>query len=208
VAKRILIAALLTPVLFLTGLGAATAKDAITRLRLCGASGCVTVRDMTTLQILMTYIGSWAAEPPAAAPYLTFAPIPTRQWPSSYPRYVYVPSANVIRIHYPSSASRWSGIGNAAPLLHQLTAGIRAYPTPSAWRVVTVTPRATADIAGAQADFATAFQTTRDVQHRRRSRAGIWACTLMTHLLCRLPESPTERAHRIGKPCSGNAKKP
>jgi hypothetical protein len=163
VAKRILIAALLTPPLLLIGLGSATAKEAITRLRLCGASDCVTVQDMTTLQILMTYIGASPAKPPspAAAPYFTFAPRPTRQWPSSYPRYVYVPSAKLVRIHYPPSASRWSSVGDAAPLLHRLTAGIRAYPPPSGWHAVTVTARATAHIAGPQIDLATGFQTTR-----------------------------------------------
>jgi hypothetical protein len=160
VAKRILIAALLTPVLFLTGLGAATAKDAITRLRLCGVAGCVTVRDMTTLQILMTYIGSSTAKPPSPAPYFTFAAIPTRQWPSSYPRYVYVPSEKVVRIHYPPSPSRWSTVGEAAPLLKQLTAHMRAYATPSAWHAIAVTARGTSRIAERR-HLATASQTTR-----------------------------------------------
>ncbi len=142
-AKRILIAVLLAPVLLLTGLGAATAKDTITRLRLCGASGCVTARDMTTLQILMTYIGASTAQPPSPAPYFTFAPIPTRQWPSSYPRYVYVPSATLVRIRYPPNLARWATVGDAAPVLQQLTAGMPAYATPPAWRAVAITPQAT-----------------------------------------------------------------
>ncbi len=145
-AKRILIAVLLVPVLSLTGLGPATAKDAITRLRLCGASTCITVLDMTTLQILMTYIVPSTARHPAPAPYFTFAPIPTRQWPSSYPRYVYVPSAKLVRIRYPPSRATWGTVGDAAPMLQHLTAGMRAYVTPSAWQAVTVTARATSSI--------------------------------------------------------------
>lgn len=89
------------------GLATATAKDAITRLRLCGASGCVTVRDMTALQILMTYIVPSTPQPPTPARYFTFAPVPTRQWPISYPRYVYVPTAKLVRIRYPPSPATW-----------------------------------------------------------------------------------------------------
>jgi hypothetical protein len=46
------------------GLQLAAAKNAIDKLRLCGASGCVVVRDMTTLQILMTYITPATAQRP------------------------------------------------------------------------------------------------------------------------------------------------
>jgi hypothetical protein len=155
-AKRILIGVLLAPMLLLTGLGAASAKDAITRLRLCGASGCVTVRDMTTLQILMTYIGAATAQPPSPAPYFTFAPIPTREWPSSYPRYVYMPTATLVRIRYPPSPAAWATVGEAAPVLQQLTAGMRAYATPSAWRAVAVTPQATSQTLLPQTGFTTA----------------------------------------------------
>jgi hypothetical protein len=144
VVRRIVIGVFLAPVLLLTGFGSATAKDAITRLRLCGASGCVTVRDITTLQILMTYIVPSRAQPPSLAPYYTFAPIPTRQWPSSYPRYLYVPSAQLVRIRYPPSPATWGTVGDAAPLLQHLTAGIRAYATPSTWQSVAVSARATA----------------------------------------------------------------
>jgi hypothetical protein len=142
VVKRILIGVLLAPMLLLAGLGGASAKDAITRLRLCGASGCVTVRDMTTLQILMTYIGAATAQSPSPAPYFTFAPIPTRQWPTSYPRYVYVPRATLVRVRYPPSPATWATVGEAAPVLQQLTAGMRAYAAPSAWHAVAVTPQA------------------------------------------------------------------
>jgi hypothetical protein len=142
-AKRLLIAVLTAAVVLLVGLGAATAKDAITRIRLCGASGCVTVRDMTTLQILMTYIVPSTAQPPAPAPYFTFAPVRTRQWPISYPRYVYVPTANLVRIRYPPSPASWGNVGDAAQVLEHLTAGMRPYAARSAWHTVAVTSRAT-----------------------------------------------------------------
>jgi hypothetical protein len=156
VVRRIVIGVLLAPVLLLTGFGSAIAKDAITRLRLCGASGCVTVRDMTTLQILMTYIIPATAQPPSLAPYYTFAPIPTRQWPSSYPRYLYVPSAQLVRIRYTPSPATWGIVGDAAQLLHHLTAGIHPYPTPSTWRSVAVSPRATSQTLPPQSGLATA----------------------------------------------------
>jgi hypothetical protein len=144
VAKRIPIGVLMAAVVVLAGLGAATAKDAITRLRLCGASGCVTVRDVTTLQILMTYIVPSTAQPPAPAPYFTFAPVRTRQWPISYPRYVYVPTAKLARIRYPPSPAIWGTVGEAAQVLEHLTTGMRPYTAPGAWRTVAVTSRATA----------------------------------------------------------------
>lgn len=155
VARRIVIGVLLAPMVLVTGFGAATAKDALTRLRLCGASRCVTVRDMTTLQILMTYIVPSTAQPPSPAPYYTFAPTPTRQWPSSYPRYVYVPAAQLVRIRYPPSPATWGTVGEAAPLLQHLTAGRRPHATPSSWRSVAVSPRATAQTVVPQTDLAT-----------------------------------------------------
>jgi hypothetical protein len=140
----------------LIGLGAASVTDAITRLRLCGASGCVTVRDITTLQILMTYIGASTAQPPSPAPSFTFAPIPRRDRPSSYPRYVYVPSATLVGIRYPPTPATWATVGDAAPVLQQLTAGMRAYAAPNAWRAVAVTPQATSMKLLPQTGFATA----------------------------------------------------
>jgi hypothetical protein len=129
--------------LLLTGLGAASAKEAITRLRLCGASDCVTVRDMTTLQILMTYIGASPGRRPSLAPYFTFAPIPTRQWPSSYPRYLYVPSVKVVRVQNPPTRPTWESVGGAAQLLQHLTAHMRPYTTPGGWDSVRITAQAT-----------------------------------------------------------------
>ena len=146
VAKRILIGILLGAGVLFCGLGAATAKDEITRLRLCSASGCVIVRDMTTLRILMTYIAPSTAHPPARAHYFTFAPVPTREWPTSYPRYVYVPTAKLVRISYPPSPATWGTVGEAAQVLEHLTARMRAYAAPIAWRTVAVTPRATAHV--------------------------------------------------------------
>jgi hypothetical protein len=114
VVQRTSIVVLLAAVVLLFGLGDAAAKDSISRLRLCGASGCVTVRDMTTLQILMTYIVPSTAQAPVHAPYFTFAPMPTRQWPITYPRYVYVPSAKLVRIRYPPSVATWGTVGDRA----------------------------------------------------------------------------------------------
>jgi hypothetical protein len=106
----------------------------------------VTVRDITTLQILMTYIGASTAPRPSPSLYFTFAPTPTRQWPSSYLRYVYVPSAQVVRIRYPPAGASWASVGDAAPVLDRLTEGMRAYATPRTWRTVAVTSRAASRI--------------------------------------------------------------
>jgi hypothetical protein len=145
VTKALAIAAAFTTLLLATGLAAA--KDAIDRLRLCGASECVTVRHMTTLQILMTYIGAGDAARPAPAPYFTFAAVRTAEWPSSYPRYLYVPSKATVRITYPAGVTRWATVGDAAQVLRRLTAGIRPYARPRTWRSVTVTRSATARVA-------------------------------------------------------------
>jgi hypothetical protein len=126
----------------LIGLSPASAKDAIDKLRLCGASGCIVVRNMTRLQILMTYITPGTSRQPALAAYFTFAPVPTRSWPSSYPRYVYVPSVKVVRINYPPGTTTWGKVGEAAPVLRRLTRGLRPYLPPRSWSAVNVTARA------------------------------------------------------------------
>jgi hypothetical protein len=149
VAKAVVIA--LSFATLLLAVGHAGAKDAIDRLRLCGASGCVTVRDMTTLQILMTYIGAADAARPSPAPYFTFAAVRTAEWPTSYPRYLYVPSRATVRITYPAGVTRWATVGDGAQVLRRLTTGIRPYASPRTWRSVAVTHSATARIAATPA---------------------------------------------------------
>jgi hypothetical protein len=99
----------------------AQAKDVITRLEVCGTSQCRTIADLTTLEIFMTEIGDESVAAPARAPFYTMRPEKTRDWLSTWPRYVYVPSSSSVRVTMGNGDRYWDRVGLSADLLERAT---------------------------------------------------------------------------------------
>jgi hypothetical protein len=68
------------------------AKEEITRLQICGVSQCTRIADPAALGALLTDIGDGSSAPPPRAPFYTMRPEKTREWPATWPHYVYVPA--------------------------------------------------------------------------------------------------------------------
>jgi hypothetical protein len=119
----------------LTLVPSAQAKEAITRLRICGASQCTTIAGLTKLEILMTDIGDESVAPPHRAPFYTMRPEKTREWPATWPHYVYVPSSNAVQVTMGNGDRYWDSIAFelSAPLLREATRDLKPNPTPEAW---------------------------------------------------------------------------
>lgn len=132
--KRIALALLLT-MFGLPLVPSAQAKEAITRLKVCGASHCTTIADLTTLEILMTEIGDESVAPPARARFYSMRPEKTGEWRTTWPHYLYVPSSNAVRVTMGNGDRYWDRVG---PLLKKVTRDLKPNPTPEAWSAADV----------------------------------------------------------------------
>ena len=134
------VAALGLIILGLTLASGAQAKEAITRLQICGASHCTTITDPNVLGAVMTDIGDSSMAPPDRAPFYTMHPEKTRKWPSTWPHYVYVPSSDSVRVTTGYGDRYWDPLelDLAAPLLKKATRELKPNPTPEAWSAVGV----------------------------------------------------------------------
>jgi len=116
----------------------AQAKEAITRLQICGASHCATITGARTLEVLMTEIGDESITPPARAPFYTMRPAKTREWPSTWPHYVYVPSSNTVWVTMDNGERYWDRLAFGDSLLRKATRDLKPNPAPKQWSAARV----------------------------------------------------------------------
>jgi hypothetical protein len=106
----------------------ASAKEEITDLRVCGASECRIVTDATAVRLFMLAIINRAQgrhAPPPTSPYYTIRPERTKQWPWTWPRYVYVPSTRMVRLQRDNrAAAEWGWLGRRDPAARRLIRGL------------------------------------------------------------------------------------
>ena len=121
---------LLVLIAFVLPLGA-SAKGEITQLRVCGASGCRVVTDKTAVHAFTVAIinGAPSRDAPPKSPYYTITPEPTKEWQASWPRYVYAPSIQMIRLQRDRrETAEWMWLGRRDPAAKRLTGGLRPFP--------------------------------------------------------------------------------
>jgi hypothetical protein len=120
----------------------ARAKEAITRLKICGASRCTTITDLRVLGAVMTDVGDSSMAPPDRAPFYAMRPEKTREWPSTWPHYVYVPSSDAVRVSTGYGDRYWDplDLDLAAPMLKKATRDLKPNPIPEAWSAVEAAP--------------------------------------------------------------------
>jgi hypothetical protein len=109
----------------------ASAKSEITQLRVCGASVCQIVTDKTAVHPFTLAIinGAQSRDAPPKSPHYTIRPEPTKQWQSSWPRYVYAPSIQMIRIQRDSRATpEWIWLGRRDMAAKRLIRGLTPFP--------------------------------------------------------------------------------
>jgi hypothetical protein len=109
----------------------ASAKGEITQLRVCGASGCSIVTDRTVVHAFTVAIinGAPSRDAPPKSPYYTVRPVPTKQWQTSWPRYIYAPSIQMIRLQRDHRAApEWMWLGRRDAAAKRLIRGLRPFP--------------------------------------------------------------------------------
>jgi hypothetical protein len=124
------ISLLLAVLALLLPLGA-SAKGEITRVRVCGVSHCRIVSDRTAVHTFMLAIinAAQGREAPLRSPYFTLRPERTREWPTSWPRYVYVPATRMIRLQSDRrDTPEWRWLGRRDPALKRMTRGLKPFP--------------------------------------------------------------------------------
>lgn len=119
----------------------ASAKGDITQLRVCGASGCRVVTDMTAVHPFMLAIinGAPSRDAPPKSPYYTVRPERTKEWQASWPRYVYAPSVQMLRLQRDGRAApEWMWFGRRDAAARRLIRGLRPFPATMASSAVTL----------------------------------------------------------------------
>jgi hypothetical protein len=123
------------------------AKEEITRLQICGASQCTTIADAAALRALLTDIGDGSSAPPPHAPFYAMRPEKTREWPATWPHYVYVPASkksrqpgilNAVRVTMGNGERYWDYVTFSVPILQRATRDLKPNPTPNAWSAADV----------------------------------------------------------------------
>jgi hypothetical protein len=108
----------------------ASAKGEITQLRVCGASACRIVTDETSVHAFMVAIinHARARNAPPKSPYYTIRPERTKEWQTSWPRYVYVPATRMIRLQLDQRATpEWRWLGRDDSAVRKLVRGLRPF---------------------------------------------------------------------------------
>jgi hypothetical protein len=109
------------------------AKEGITRLRVCGASACTVVASPREISAFLSAITNASRPAPAPAAFFTLRPERTKEWPTTWPRFVYLPAARMIRVQI-DSTPEWRWLGRRDPLVRKLIRGLTPYPAPRRWR--------------------------------------------------------------------------
>jgi hypothetical protein len=116
----------------------AQAKGNLTRLPVCGASGCKTVTDATTIEGLLTF-GEYPHAAPPSASFYTLTPHWSDQWPPTWPRYVYVPAAEAVGMAWATGRVEWFRV-ELPQTFHDVARGLEPFPAMRSWkRAVTMT---------------------------------------------------------------------
>ncbi len=113
----------------------ASAKDEITQLRVCGASGCRIVTDKTAVHAFTVAIinGAPSRDAPPKSPYYTVRPEPTKERRASWPRYVYAPAIQMIRLQRDRRATaEWMWLGTRDAAAKRLIGRLKSFHTPAA----------------------------------------------------------------------------
>ncbi len=108
----------------------ASAKGEITRLRVCGVSQCRIVTDKTSVHTFFLAVINAGQDraAPARSPYFTLRPEQTKDWPTSWPRYVYVPATQMIRLQFDRrDTPEWRWLGRRDPALRRMIRGLRPF---------------------------------------------------------------------------------
>ncbi len=108
----------------------ASAKNEITRLRVCGSSGCKVVTDTPTRHAFISAIinAAQGRAAPAAREYFTMRAEWTKEWPVTWLRYVYVPGARMIRLQIDRrDRPEWRWLGRRDAVLRAMTSGLTPF---------------------------------------------------------------------------------
>ena len=134
-------------ILGLTFIPSVQAKEEITRLQICGASRCTTIADPAALGVLLTDIGDGSSAPSPRAPFYTMRPEKTREWPATWPHYVYVPASKMsqqhgildaVRVTMGNAERYWDYVTLSVPILQRATRDLKPNPTPNDWSAADV----------------------------------------------------------------------
>jgi hypothetical protein len=113
---------------------AAPAKDEIERLQVCGASGCRRISDPQQLRPLIAGLLGLEARPePRPAPFFTLTPERTAGWRETWPRYVYVPEAQLVRQVNEGGDADWWPLTWTEGAHARATRGLTPFPKPVSW---------------------------------------------------------------------------
>jgi hypothetical protein len=130
------------------------AKEEITRLQICGVSQCTTIADPAALGALLTDIGDGSAAAPPRAPFYTMRPEKTRQWPATWPHYVFVPASEMsqhrgildaVSVTDRNGERYWDYVTFSVPILQRATEDLKPNPAPNDWSAAAVWPPTTGD---------------------------------------------------------------
>jgi hypothetical protein len=114
---------------------AAHAKSGdIEHLRLCARSGCKTISDPRTIAPLVAgLIGVAPQRAPAPAEFFTLTPERTARRQQTWPRYVYVPDASLVRVSGASGDAEWLPLVWTDGAYERVTRGMTPFPAPTSW---------------------------------------------------------------------------
>jgi hypothetical protein len=142
-------------VVALTLVPSVQAKQEITRLQICGVSRCTTIAGPAALRALLTDIGDGASAAPPRAPFYSMRPEKAREWPATWPHYVYVPASamsqqhgilNAVRVTDRNGEHYWDEVTFSVPILQRATQDLKPNPTPNDWNAAaSVWPPTTGD---------------------------------------------------------------
>jgi hypothetical protein len=114
--------------------GEAYAKGEISRLAICGASSCRTVSEpVVVLPITTLHLDLERGAAPAPAAFYTVIPQESKTWSSTWPRFVYVPSADAVLIKRYGEKGVWYSPTWACWALRKATRGLEPRSKPARW---------------------------------------------------------------------------
>lgn len=112
----------------------AQAKDGIERLKVCGSSGCRTISDPQQLAPLIAgLVGLQPQKAPPPARFFTLTPERSADWQATWPRFVYVPEAKLVRQASGRGEVDWWPLTWTDGAYERATRGMTPFPVPVSW---------------------------------------------------------------------------